>query len=252
MNKLSMFIIAGAIAAPMTACGKKADAPAAAPAPAAVAKTEEAPVAPVEAAGAAAKPEVALTAEEVAKLKEEVAGAVAEAAAGVAAGEAVAEAAVEAVVEAVKGPVALNTVKFGGEGYDAEYNETMSSWKIEKYVADTDEADGPKTMIVRLYLDQWNVDEWPTDSTAFGEKLIVKDFLDSGSTWTADKTEAFDGGWIITGTSNDGEETEHAFAVRLDKLNALCRGYIQNEVAEADRAAVLTDAIEACKTAMIP
>jgi|GEM_PF-1872946 len=245
MNKLSMFIVAGAIAAPMTACGKKAEAPPAAPAPAEVAKTEEVPA---EAAGAAAKPEELAAAAEAA-----TAAAAAEIAAAAVTAEAAAKLAAEAAAAAVVGAaVNLTTMKFGGEKFDAEYNEALSSWTIEKYVPDTTDEDGGNTKIVQIYVNMWDTENWPTDANAFAEKLKVKDFMDMGSTWSIDKTELFEGGWVLTGSSNDGEDTEVAFAVRHDKLNALCRGYVQTDVVEANRAAVLTEAIEACKTAIIP
>ena len=144
--------------------------------------------------------------------------------------------------------VALDKMTFGGSGFDAEFNEALDSWTVEKWVPNED---GGNDMVVRVYVDAWNED-WPADHAAFGEKLKTKDFLDMGSSWTVDKSEAFEGGWVVMGASSDGEDTEMAFAVRIDKANALCRGYVQVDVPEDKRAEVRDDAIAGCKGITLP
>ncbi|PKN53913.1 MAG: hypothetical protein CVU56_29320 [Deltaproteobacteria bacterium HGW-Deltaproteobacteria-14] len=143
--------------------------------------------------------------------------------------------------------VKLNAMKFGGTGFDTEYNEALDSWTAEKW---TPNEDGGNDMTIRVYVYGWD-SEWPTDAAAFAEKLKTKDYLDMGSVWTVEKSEAFEGGWVVLGSSNDGEDNELAFAVRLDK-GLLCRGYVQIDVPEANRAAVRDDAIAACKGITLP
>lgn len=145
-------------------------------------------------------------------------------------------------------PVKLNALKFGGEGFDAEYNEALDSWTVEKWKPN---ADGGNDMVIRIYVDGWNSDDWPVEHAAFAEKLKTPDFLDMGSKWTEATAEAFEGGWVIMGVNDDGEDQEMAFALRHDKLNALCRGYVKTDVPEADRAAVRDDAIAACKASSL-
>lgn len=139
--------------------------------------------------------------------------------------------------------VKLDKMKFGGTGFDTEYNEALDSWTVEKWVPN---GDGGNDMVVRVYVDEWNND-WPTDAAAFAEKVKTKNFLDFGSVWTVEKSEAFDGGWVVLGSSNDGEDNELAFAARLDKANALCRGFVKVDVPEGKRAEVRADALAGCK-----
>ena len=100
--------------------------------------------------------------------------------------------------------------------------------------------------------DQGNTEDWPKDAAGFAEKAKTKDFLDMGSVWTVEKSDAFDGGWVVLGSSNDGEETQLTFAARIDKLNLLCRGYVQNDGPEAKRGEVRDDALAACKAITLP
>lgn len=145
--------------------------------------------------------------------------------------------------EAVK----LDKAKFVGAGYEGEYNEALDSWTYEKWIPN---ADGGNDNVVRIYLDGFN-DERPADVEAFATKLQEADFIDYGSKWPKiDKKEAFDGGWAITGETNDGEDTEKAFAVRLDKYNALCRGYVKVDAKDQD--ALLEEGVASCKTVTLP
>ena len=143
--------------------------------------------------------------------------------------------------EAVK----LNKLKFGGAGFEGEYNEALDSWKYEKWEP---QKDGTNDNVVRVYIDGWNNDDWPKDVEGFATKLGTPDFLDMGSKWPKIESKTpFEGGWVIQGETNDGTDTEKAFVVRVDKHNILCRGYIKDTA--KDKAKTATEAIEACKTA---
>jgi hypothetical protein len=144
--------------------------------------------------------------------------------------------------EAVK----LNKLEIGGSGFEGQYNEALDSWTYEKWEP---QKDGTNDNVVRFYIDEWN-DDWPKDVETFATKLGEKNFLDMGYTWPkiASKTP-FEGGWVVTGESSDGTETETAFAVRIDKVNALCRGTVKKTA--KDVAKTTQDAIDACKGATL-
>jgi len=143
-------------------------------------------------------------------------------------------------------PVKLNALQFGGTGFDGDFNEALDSWTFEKWEP---QKGGGNDMAVRIYVDGWD-SEWPADVEGFATKLGEPDFLDAGSKWPKIEAKtAFEGGWVITGETNDGEDTETAFAVQLTKLRILCRGYVKP--AAKDIAASRLDAIEACKTATL-
>ena len=55
-------------------------------------------------------------------------------------------------------------MKFGGSGFEAEYNEALDSWKYEKWEP---QKDGTNDNVVRIYVDGWNGDDWPTDVEQF-------------------------------------------------------------------------------------
>ncbi len=140
--------------------------------------------------------------------------------------------------------VKLNKLKLGGTGYDGEYNEALDSWTYEKYEP---QKDGTNDNVVRMYVDGWQ-DEWPKDVATFATKLGEPNFLDAGSKWPKIASSTpFAGGWVIEGETNDGTDTETAFAVRVDKANVLCRGYVKK--AAKDKAKTLAESIEACKAA---
>ena len=144
------------------------------------------------------------------------------------------------------GKVKLNAVKMQGKGYDGEYNEALDSWKFEKWVPN---AEGGNDNVVRIYLDAF--DDRTTNMDRFAKKLQEKDFLDFGSVWTkVDKKESLDIGWVITGDNYDGEDTEKVFAVRINAINALCRGYIKHD-APGDHDKLRQEGIAACQTAKI-
>lgn len=139
--------------------------------------------------------------------------------------------------------VKLNKLKFGGTGFDGQYNEALDSWTYEKWEP---QKDGTNDNVVRIYVDGWNTDDWPADVEGFATKLGTPDFLDMGSKWPKiEKKEPFAGGWVITGETNDGTDTETAFAVRLDKPGVLCRGYVKKSA--KDKAKTLQESIDACK-----
>lgn len=140
--------------------------------------------------------------------------------------------------------VKLNKLKFGGSGFEGEYNEALDDWKYEKWEP---QKDGTNDNVVTIYVDGWQSD-WPIDVETFATKLGEPNFLDAGSKWpkVASKTP-YAGGWVIQGETNDGQETETAFAVRIDKPGLLCRGYIK--ATAKDKAKSAADAIEACKAA---
>jgi hypothetical protein len=139
--------------------------------------------------------------------------------------------------------VKLNKLKLGGSGFEGEYNEALDSWKHEKWEP---QKDGTNDNVVRIYVDGWNTDDWPTDVEQFATKLGTADFLDFGSKWPKiDAKTPFAGGWVITGEVNDGTDQETAFAVRLEKPAVLCRGYVKNTA--KDKAKTLAESIEACK-----
>ena len=231
MKLIARVALVLALVLPLAACGKKGETPpapvepAAAPADPAAAPADPA-AAPADPAAAPADPAAAPTepANTTAKVGLDTGG--------VALGG-----------EKVK----LSAMKIGGAGFDAEFNEALDSWTVEKW---TPNEDGGNDMTIRMYVYGWQ-EEWPTDAAAFAEKAKVKGFLDMGSFWTIEKTEAFDGGWVVLGSSNDGEDNELAFALRLDK-GLLCRGYVSVDVPEAGRAAVRDDAIAGCKGITLP
>lgn len=139
--------------------------------------------------------------------------------------------------------VKLNKLKLGGTGFEGEYNEALDSWKFEKWEP---QADGTNDNVVRIYVDGWNSDDWPTDVEQFATKLGTPDFLDFGSKWPKiDAKTPFAGGWAITGEVNDGTDQETALAVRVDKPGVLCRGYIKKTA--KDKAKTLAESIDACK-----
>ncbi len=140
--------------------------------------------------------------------------------------------------------VQLSKLKFGGSGFEGEFNEALDSWKFEKWVP---RSDGGNDKVVTIYLDAWDSD-WPADMDAFATKLGEKNFLDYGSKWPviAAKT-AFEGGWVITGDWSDDEDTEKAFAVRVNALGILCRGTVNDSAKDKEK--TRTEAIEACKAA---
>jgi len=139
--------------------------------------------------------------------------------------------------------VKLNKLKMGGTGFDGEYNEALDSWTYEKWEP---QKDGTNENVVRIYVDGWQDDEWPKDADGFATKLGEPNFLDAGSKWPKiDAKTPFEGGWVITGETNDGTDTETAFAVRVDKPGVLCRGYVKNTA--KDKAKTLAESIEACK-----
>ena len=140
--------------------------------------------------------------------------------------------------EAVK----LNKLKFGGTKFEGEYNEALDSWKYEKWEP---QKDGTNDNVVVIYVDGWQ-EEWPVDVEAFATKLGEANFLDAGSKWPKIDTKTpHAGGWAITGETHDGDETETAFAVRMEKPAVLCRGYVKKTA--KDKAKSLADAVEACK-----
>lgn len=144
-------------------------------------------------------------------------------------------------------PVKLSGLKFGGSGYDGEFNEALDSWKFEKWEP---QSDGTNSNVVTIYVDGWS-SEWPADMDAFATKLGEANFLDFGSKWPKiDKKEAFDGGWVITGEWSDEEDTEQAFAVQLTKARILCRGTVKKEAADAAKS--VAEGVAACKAATIP
>jgi hypothetical protein len=143
-------------------------------------------------------------------------------------------------------PVQLSGLKFGGSGFEGEFNEALDSWTFEKWEP---QKDGGNDNVVRLYIDAWD-SEWPVDVEGFATKLGEPDFLDFGSKWpTIEAKTAFEGGWVITGETSDDEDTEKAFAVQLTKLRILCRGSVK--ATAKDIAASRTEAIEACKAATL-
>lgn len=143
-------------------------------------------------------------------------------------------------------PVKLNTFKLGGEGFDGQFNQALDSWTYEKWEP---QKGGGNDIAIRIYVGAWQ-SEWPADSEGFAGKLQTKDFLDFGSKWIkVDSKTAFEGGWVIVGDNNDGEDTEKAFAVQLTKQRILCRGFIKK--AAKDGAASLKDGIDACKAGTI-
>jgi hypothetical protein len=142
--------------------------------------------------------------------------------------------------------VKLNKLKFGGKGYEGEYNEALDSWKYEKWEA---QKDGTNDNVVTIYIEGWQ-DDRPTDVEGFATKLGQPDFIDMGSKWPKiDAKTPFEGGWVITGESHDGDESLTAFAVRLDKPGVLCRGYVKSTA--KNKAATVTEAVEACKAVTI-
>ncbi len=139
--------------------------------------------------------------------------------------------------------VKLNKLKFGGTGFDGEYNEALDSWKYEKWEP---QKDGTNDNVVTIYVDGWNNEDWPVDAEAFATKLGTPDFLDMGSKWPKiDAKTPHAGGWVITGEVNDGTDQDTAFAVRVDKPGVLCRGYVKKTA--KDKAKTLAESIEACK-----
>lgn len=143
--------------------------------------------------------------------------------------------------------VKLDKLKFGGSNFEGQFNEALDSWTFEKWEA---QKDGTNDNVMTIYVNGWSSDEWPVDIEAFAAKLAEPDFLDAGSKWTKIESKtAYEGGWVITGETTDSDETQSAFAVRVNKLNALCRGYAKNTA--KDKAATITDAIEACKGSSI-
>lgn len=143
-------------------------------------------------------------------------------------------------------PVKLSGLKFGGTGFEGEFNEALDSWTFEKWEP---QKGGGNDNVVRLYVDGWNSD-WPADMEAFATKLGEADFLDFGYKWpTIAAKTAFEGGWIITGESSDGEDTEQSFAVQLTKHRILCRGSVKASAKNIE--ASRTEAIEACKAATL-
>lgn len=139
--------------------------------------------------------------------------------------------------------VKLNKLKFGGTGFEGEYNEALDSWKYEKWEP---QADGTNDNVVTIYVDGWNNDDWPTDVEGFATKLGTLDFLDMGSKWPKiDAKTPHAGGWVITGEVNDGTDQDTAFAVRVEKPGVLCRGYVKKTA--KDKAKTLQESIEACK-----
>lgn len=138
--------------------------------------------------------------------------------------------------------VKLNKIKFGGTGFDGEYNEALDSWKYEKWEP---QKDGTNDNVVTIYVDGWQ-EEWPNDVEGFATKLGTPDFLDMGSKWPKiDAKTPHAGGWVITGEVNDGTDQDTAFAVRVDKPGILCRGYVKKTA--KDKAKTLAESIEACK-----
>ncbi len=71
--------------------------------------------------------------------------------------------------------IKLNKLKFGGTGFEGEYNEALDSWKYEKWEP---QKDGTNDNVVRIYVDTWNNDDWPKDVEGFATKLGTPDFLD--------------------------------------------------------------------------
>ncbi len=144
--------------------------------------------------------------------------------------------------EAVK----LNSLKFGGSGFDGEFNEALDSWTFEKWEAQDDDTN---MNVTTLYVSAWQ-SEWPGDMEAFAGKLGEADFLDFGSKWpTITSKTAFEGGWVITGDWSDGEDTEKAFAVQLTSSKILCRGGVKASAKDIEKSR--TEAIEACKAAKL-
>ncbi len=143
-------------------------------------------------------------------------------------------------------PVKLSGLKFGGEGFEGEFNEALDSWKFEKWEP---QKGGGNDNVVTLYIDAWQ-DEWPADMEAFATKLGEENFLDYGYKWPTIATkEAFEGGWVIAGETTDGEDTEKSFAVQHTKLRILCRGTVKPTAKDVE--ASRKEAIEACKAASI-
>lgn len=143
-------------------------------------------------------------------------------------------------------PVKLGALKFGGSGFEGEFNEALDSWTFEKWEP---QEGGGNDNVVRLYVDGWNSD-WPADMEAFATKLGEPDFLDYGYKWpTIESKTAFEGGWVITGETSDEEDTEKSFAVQLSKLRILCRGSVKASAKDVE--ASRNDAIEACKAATL-
>jgi hypothetical protein len=143
-------------------------------------------------------------------------------------------------------PVKLKELKFGGSGYDGEFNEALDSWKFEKWEPQPDETNDN---VVVIYIDGWQ-DGWPADVEGFATKLGEKDFLDFGSSWPVITSKTpFEGGWVITGDWSDGEDTEKAFAVQLTKLRVLCRGTVKPTAKDAEKSR--TEAVEACKSSTL-
>ncbi len=143
-------------------------------------------------------------------------------------------------------PVKLSALKFGGSGFEGEFNEALDSWTFEKWEP---QKGGGNENVVRIYVDEWD-SEWPADMEAFATKLGEPDFLDFGSKWPTIATKtAFEGGWLITGETSDDEDTEKAFAVQLTKLRILCRGSVKATAKDIE--ATRTEAIEACKASTL-
>jgi predicted outer membrane protein len=140
----------------------------------------------------------------------------------------------------------LQKLKFGGAGFDAEYNEALDGWHIEKWEA---QDDGMNDNVVSIYLDNFD-SEWPNEMEAFATKLQTPDFLDFGSKWTKiTKKTASDTGWVVTGEWSDGEDTEAAFAVYSAANATLCRGTVK--ASAKDPAASVSDAIAACQASTL-
>lgn len=143
-------------------------------------------------------------------------------------------------------PVKLNKLKFGGSGFDGEFNEALDSWTFEKWEP---QADGTNDNVVTIYVGAWQ-GEWPADMDGFAKKLGEKDFLDYGSSWPKiDSKEAFADGWVIKGDWADDEDTEKAFAVQLTKHRVLCRGTVKAKAKDVEK--TRAESIEACKGATL-
>lgn len=136
----------------------------------------------------------------------------------------------------------LQALAFGGAGFDANYNEALDSWHIEKWEA---QDDGMNDNVVSIYVGNFD-SEWPKAMDAFAAQLQTPDFLDYGSKWisVAEKTES-DAGWTLRGEWSDDEDTEAAFAVYSAASNTLCRGTVK--ASAKDQAASVADAIAACQ-----
>jgi hypothetical protein len=127
----------------------------------------------------------------------------------------------------------IKTLKLDAPGWDGQFAEAIETWTFTK---DSNE----------FYIDYID-SERPADVEGYAKKLQEdQNFQDLGYLYTAvDKKEAFDKGWVITGTAKDmgdDEDKGHpAFVIYRTDKGVYCRS------GEFEDTKAFEEAIELCK-----